>query len=95
MSFGPFQLKSSAWTQSTIPPSLWWQCRGSYATYLTLFSISHRAPSKACFISAIRKMPHKKSTMNYMNNLLANIINVILPNGEIDMLAIANAYQKN
>ncbi len=93
MFFGPFQLTSCARTQSRIPPSLWRQCKGSIATFLTLCPIFHGAPSMACFFGPIRKMPRKKGLLNYKNNLLINIIEEILPNGELGWEAVAIAYQ--
>jgi hypothetical protein len=62
---------------------LWLKCKGGIATFLTAWSIFHRAPSRACFFSAVRKMPHKKGGANYKNNLLIDIIDKILPNGKL------------
>jgi hypothetical protein len=91
MFFSPFQLTSCGRTQSTIPPSLWWQCKGSIATFLTVWPIFHGALSRACFFSTIRKIPHKKGVVNYKNNLLIDIIEEILPNSELGWEAIAIA----
>jgi hypothetical protein len=38
-------------------------------------------------------MPHKKGLLNYKNNLLINIIEEILPYGELGWEAVAIAYQ--
>jgi hypothetical protein len=38
-------------------------------------------------------MPQKKGTVNYKNDVLINIVEEILPNGEIGWEAIAIAYQ--
>jgi hypothetical protein len=62
--------------------SLWRQCKGSIATFLTVWPIFLGAPPRACFFSAVKKMPRKKGSVNYKNNLLISIIEEILPNGE-------------
>jgi hypothetical protein len=38
-------------------------------------------------------MPRKKGSVNYKNNLLINIIEETLPNGELGWEAVAIAYQ--
>jgi hypothetical protein len=38
-------------------------------------------------------MPWKKGTVNYKNNVLIDIVEEILPNGELGWEAIAIAYQ--
>jgi hypothetical protein len=73
--------------------SLWQQCKGSIATFLTVWPIFLAAPSRACFFSAARKMPHKKGSVNYKNNFLISIIETILPGSELGWEAIAIAYQ--
>jgi hypothetical protein len=93
MFFGPFQLTSGAQIWSKIPPSLWQQCKGSISTFLTVWPIFHRDPSRARFFSAIKRMPRKKGLVNYKNNLLINIIEEILPNGKLGWEAIVIAYQ--
>jgi hypothetical protein len=66
----------------------------SIAVYLTFHLIFHGAPSRPCFISMVRKMPRKKGTMNNKNDHLINIVEKILPHGQITWEAIATAYQK-
>jgi hypothetical protein len=93
MFFGPFQLNSLAQIRSTFPPSLWRQCEGCIATFLAVCPLFHGAPSRPCFFHAIRKMLRKKGTVNYKNNVLVNIVEEILPNGELDWEAVAIPYQ--
>jgi hypothetical protein len=71
----------------------WRQYKGGIATFLTVWPIFLGAPSRACFFSTIRKMPRKKGSVNYKNNLLISIIEEILPNSELGWEAIAIAYQ--
>jgi hypothetical protein len=93
MFFGPFQLNSLAQIRNAFPPSSWRQCEGCIATYLTVCPLFHRAPSRACFFCTFRKMPRKKGTVNYKNDVLINIIEEILPNGELGWEAVAIAYK--
>jgi hypothetical protein len=93
MFFGPFQLNSLAQIWNTFPPSLWLQCEGCIATYLTVCPLFHGAPSRDCFFCAVRKTPRKKGAVNYKNDVLINIIEEIFPNGELGWEAVAIAYQ--
>jgi hypothetical protein len=47
----------------------------------------------ARFFHAVRKMPRKKGAVNYKNDVLIDIVEEILPNGELGWEAIAIAYQ--
>jgi hypothetical protein len=93
MDFGPFPPKPSH--SDPAPPSLRKQCNGCIAWYITLRSV-YRSPSFSHFFPAIRQfnvtMARTKGSVNYKNNLLINIINELLPNGEVAWEAVCTAY---
>ncbi len=93
MNFRPFSPKPSR--SNPGPPSLRKHCRGCIAWYITLCPV-YRSPSFANFFPAIRQfnvtMARTKGFVNYKNNILINIINELLPNGEVAWEAVCTAY---
>jgi hypothetical protein len=93
MNFGPFPPKSSH--SNPAPPSLQKQYRGCIAWYITLHPV-YGSPSFANFFPAIRQfnvmMARTKGSVNYKNNVLINIINELLPNGEVAWEAVCTEY---
>ena len=51
-------------------------------------------PYKAHFFSAVERMPRRKGTVDYKNDILINIVLEILPNGEYSWQGISLAYQE-
>jgi hypothetical protein len=93
MNFGLFPPKPLR--SNPAPPSLRKQYRGCIAWYITLRPV-YRSPSFANFFPVIRQfnimMARTKGSVNYKNNILINIINKLLPNGEVAWEAVCTAY---
>ncbi len=93
MNIRPFPPKPSC--SNPAPPSLRKQCCGCIAWYITLCPVYH-SPSFAISPPAIRQfnitMARTKGSVNYKNDVLINIINKLLPNGEVAWEAVCTAY---